>query len=107
MTGADWRGKSATQRADSLLGILLGRSFSRDIPFCCGPRQASQPGTGEENPKSQTPNPKEIPNSKLQAVGLKKRVLRAIVGFIALFRLNKTKSPFAKPFGTGELFYTG
>src|SRR6184192_4877522 len=45
MTGVDWPGKSATHNA-SLVTSLSGRFFSSDVPFCCGPRQASQPRTG-------------------------------------------------------------
>src|SRR4051794_7400817 len=91
MTGADWPGKSATQSAASLLGILSGRFFSSDIPFCCGPRQASQPWTGEENPKSQAPSPKKIPNTRLQVVGFIKRKLQAVVGFMASSCSVRTK----------------
>src|SRR5260370_29943825 len=45
MTGADWPGKSATQRA-SLTRMVSGRFFSSEVPFCCGPRQLSQPRAG-------------------------------------------------------------
>src|SRR3989442_11273790 len=66
MTGVDWPGKSATQSA-SLTAILSGRFFSSELPYCCGPRQLSQPRAGgAENPKSQAPNPKKIPSTKVQ-----------------------------------------
>src|SRR5260370_37393214 len=45
MTGVDCPGKSATQRA-SLTAMESGKSFSREKPFCWGPRQLSQPRTG-------------------------------------------------------------
>src|SRR5207249_1474476 len=44
MTGVDWPGKSASQSL-SFMVILAGRFFSSELPFCCGPRQLSQPRT--------------------------------------------------------------
>src|SRR5439155_20224049 len=44
ITGVDWPGKSATQSA-SLTMTRSGRFFSSEAPFCCGPRQLSQPWT--------------------------------------------------------------
>src|SRR6266699_3665524 len=46
MTGVDCPGKSATQRA-SFTSNLSGRFFSKELPFCCGPRQLSHPRTSE------------------------------------------------------------
>ncbi len=44
MTGVDWPGNGAVQRAD-LASILLGRPVSGEVPFWLGPRQSIQPFT--------------------------------------------------------------
>src|SRR6516165_8929777 len=96
MTGVDCPGKSATQSA-SLAAIRSGKFFSSDVPFCCGPRQSSQPCTGSapaNSKPSQPPasNPLTLP--------------KAVVHFIVLMSHHQAETYRKVDRNVHEIFYT-